>query len=186
MSNKIGGGEAGKNSFGSNITLDTFNNRVFKHEVFGVAKRFDIPSSGVVNIVIDPTENGTFPKNTFVFLPFKLGAKGGGPIEVDVYFDTDSDADGTLWEAVDRNFDGAVTAHTVLRLNPTINSDGLKLPVEYIIESAAGQGNASDIGGEIKQDLLMIPLKTTRVMTRLTNTDNNAARGSIVIDWFEV
>lgn len=186
MRDVIGGGKVGVNSFGSQVFLDEFNNRIFNHEVFGVAKRFPIPASGVVDIVIDPTENGAFPKENFIFLPFVVEAKGAGPIEIDIYIDPDSDPDGTLWESIDRNFDGSLTAHTVVRLNPTINSTGIKSPTEYILESAAGQGNTADVGGEVKQDLLIIPLKTISVLVRITNTDTtNSARGHFVIDWFE-
>jgi len=182
-----GNGETGINKFGSTVTLDTFNNRVFNHQVFGLSKRFTIPANGVVDIVIDPTEKGTFPKNTFVMLPLSINTSGAGPVEVDIYAGTDSDQDGTLWDSTDRNFDTPLTAHTTIRFNPTISTIGTKSPTEYCIYSVAGQGNTADVGGSVKTDLITVPRKDIRYTIQLTNTDSsNEARGVFTFDWFEV
>jgi len=183
----IAPGNAALNSFGSTITLDTFNNRVFSHEVFGISKRFTIAAGAVMNIVIDPTENGTFLKSTFVFLPLSISAHGGGPVNIDIYAGTDSDADGTEWVATDRNFIGPVTPHTVVRHNPTINTAGVLSPVEDRIESAAGVGVHADTGGQVKGDFLFVPRSDIRYMVRLTNTDvTNPATGVFAFNYFEV
>ena len=180
-------GQVGINSFGSNVTLDTFNNRVFNHEVFGVSKRFDIAANAVMNVIIDPTEKGAFPKKTFVFLPIFVFTHGAGPVEIDIYVGTDSDDDGTEWKSIDRYFEDAIVPHTVVRLNPTINADGIKTEFEDRIESSSGLGIASDVGGSVKGDFLIIPLKNIKTMIRLTNTDvTNPARGVFKFNFFEV
>ena len=183
----IGNGEVGINNFGSRIVLDTFNNRVFNHEVFGVAKRFSFGASSQTHIVINPIEKGAYPHNTLVFLPITVKSYGAGPIEIDIYVGTNSNNDGTLWESTDRNFIDPLTAHLTWRLNPTITNIGIKTPTEYSIYSSAGVGNSEDVGGEIKTSLLFIPVKTVAQTIRLTNTDaSNAGIGHISANWFEV
>ena len=183
----IGDGKAGINSAGSNVTIDTFNNRVFNHEVFGVSKRFAIPKNSSINIIIDPTESGVFPKNDFVILPFSISTVGAGPVEVDIYAGVDSDPDGTLWESMDRNQVESLTAHTKIRLNPTINNIGTKTHLEYCIYSEAGQGNTANVAGGIKTVLITKSRTDLTFSIRLTNLDtSNNARGVFTMDWFEV
>lgn len=185
MSKKIGAGGTGLNSFGSNITLDTFNNRVFKHEVFAISKRIPVAKSGIARVVIDPTENGVFLQDDFVFLPISVQANGGGPVDIDVYAGTDSAADGTVIESLDRNTDKALTAHTVFRLNPTINDNGTKLPVEFCIPSN-GVSAVSEIGGAVKSDLILIPRKDIRYMFVFTNIDTvDDVTLVFSLNWFE-
>lgn len=185
MNQKIGNGTPGINQFGSNVTLDTFNNRVFKHEVFAISKRIAIAKNTSIDIVIDPTENGTFPQDDFVLLPIFAQATGGGPVNIDIYAGSDTDPDGTLIESVDRNTDGALTAHTVIRQDPTINDIGTKLPVEFQIPSN-GTAAVSEIGGSTKDNFILIPRKDIRYLFRFTNVDT-VANVTLVftVNWFE-
>lgn len=181
----IGSGRPGFNTFGSHVTLDTFNNRVFNHEVFSVSKRFTLASAGTAVIVIDPTENGAFPKDTFVFLPIEIQGNLSGPLFVDFYAGVDSDPDGTLWESTDRNLDNPETAHVVFRLNPTINSMGVKGAPEFEITSD-GMGAAQNIGGSIKEDFIFVPRKDIRYAFEITNNGGSTANVVFGADWFEV
>lgn len=188
MNDIIGGNNVGRNSFGSTITFDTLNNRVFNHEVFGITKRFTIAPGEFADILIDPTENGPFPKRTFVVLPAKIKAKGAGPVYIDMYVNPIvTAATGAILVPLDRNFDSAVTPHTVVRLNPTVTNVGTKAPFEDSIESANGQGNTADVGGEIKDDFIIVPSKTIKYMIRLSNTDTTStARCVFALNYYEV
>lgn len=179
-------GPAGRNGFGSNITLDTFNNRVFSHEVFSISKRFTIPASGTINIVIDPTENGAYPFGELVVLPIFFQAFKAGPVNIDVYAGTDSDADGTLCGSTDRNQVDPIVPHLVVRLNPTINNIGAKQPPEFQIASN-GTGASTVIGGSSKEDLIIKGTPAIRQTFQLLNQDNtNIAECVFAFNWFEV
>ncbi len=186
MEESIGGGKAGLNVFGSNITLDTFNNRVFKHQVFGLSKRFSLAKTTSATVVIDPTENGPYTKNEFVLLPIYIQAANAGPISIDVYIGTDSDSDGTLWLGGDRNFEDPETPHILARLNPTITSLGTQTPFEFQVPSN-GTPAVTTIGGEVQDNLIIIPRKDIRFALVLTNNDTvNAASCVVAFNWFEL
>ncbi len=179
-------GKIGINDLGVTVSLDAFNNRVFEHHVFEISKRFTIAPSSVAYIVIDPTEKGPYTKDIFVTLPFSISAFGAGPINVDYYTNTDSNADGTEIISGDRYFDNPSTAHSVIRLNPTINNEGNILHIEDKIYSSAGQGNASDVSSSSKSDFIYIPPKTARYTLKLSNLDTtNTADCVIKMNWFE-
>lgn len=182
----IGNGKNSLNAFGSTITLDTFNNRVFNHEVFSISKRFTIAKTASVIIVIDPLENGAFPFATWVSMPISIQGFKAGPVNIDMYVGGDFDPDGTEWGSIDRNNVGAITPHIVTRFQPTINNMGSKLPVEFQIPSN-GTGASSVIGGAIKEDFLLKADPTLRYAFELTNTDTtNTVECVFAFNWFEV
>ena len=182
----IGQGDSGLNSFGSRITLDTFNNRVFSHEVFGVSKRFTIPANSGIYVIIDPTANGVFPKNTFVLLPINIKTFGAGPVEINIHI-SPTYSGGTEWAAIDRNFVEPVTPHTKTLIVSSLDTIGAITPFEDIIESAAGQGNSSDVGGSVKGDLLINADKAKVYAIHIMNTDtSNAVTGRFAYNFFEV
>jgi len=191
-SNEIGsiivgevGDTSGLNIEGEVVVIDTFNNKVLNHEIFSISKRFTIAKSSSITIVIDPIENGPFIKEDFQFLPLFIQAAGGGPVNIDLYAGVDSDTDGTIWESIDRNTVDPLTAHIVTRLNPTINNIGLKVPTEFQIPSN-GTPATSTIGGEVKENFLLVPRKDIRYAFILENLDAVTAVNCIfAFNWIE-
>lgn len=168
--------------FGGITTVDINSQKVFRDVVFSWSKRFTVPSSGVVDIVIDPTAIPS--EKTTVVLPVSFTGFGAGPINVDFYFGTDSDPDGTLWDGGNRDNRSLTAPDTVIRLNPTINSTGVKTPFEFMIPSDGVPAVAS-FGGQAKDDLIFIARKDGKYMFRLTNTEANPAQCLFSITIFE-
>ena len=182
----IGTGKIGVNSFGTNIILDTFNNRVFKHQMFSVSKRVELSGNDLLWVVFDPTENGVFPKDTLVLLPFFVKATGGGSIQIDIFYGLDSDTDGTIVNAIDKNYLNSVVPHSTIRLNPTINNIGEQSPLEDRMFSVAGQGNSSDNTDISNEALLSVLDPSIKYAIRLTNTSTDTANIVAKLKWFEV
>ncbi len=178
----IGNGEAGKSRIGANVTEELQNNLVFtKGCVFSISKRFTIPSSGVVDIVFDPT---AITSNFVVFLPVFFQGFGAGPIEIDLYAGTDSDDDGTEIICFNRNELSSKDCEMAVWLNPTINNIGTKLPPEFEIPSD-GTPATSTLGGQTG-DSIVTNLQKIKHTFRLTNTEASIARCVIAANWFEL
>lgn len=179
----IGAGINSVNAFGTNITLDTFNNRVFNHEVFGISKRLTITSLGVIDLIIDAR---AFDKNTFVLLPFSILGFDAGPLNIDLFAGTVyTDATGTLIPGADRNLDGAIVPKVFGVLDPTVTDDGTKFPTEFMVPSN-GTAAVSKIAGTTKEDLLLKLIPGVNYMIRITNTTTTTGSGVIGLTWFEV
>ena len=178
----IGNGQAGQSKFNAIVTNAIENEKVFEEIMFSIAKRLAIGSEAVNDIVIDPTGCGC---DFLVFLPAIFKAFGAGPVNIDMYVGTDADDDGTLWESINRDNASINTADVIVRLNPTINSDGTKLPVEFVILSD-GTAATAIAGGESKEGQIFVARKDVKYMFRLTNTEAVAATGHVSLNWFEV
>jgi len=179
----IGNNGIGTNQFGTNITLDTFNNRVFNHEVFGLSKRFSIASSEVIDIVLDTT---LFDKETLVLLPFSITGFDAGPLFADLYVGT-TYTGGTNWSGIDRNFCDTVESSEVFAVyKPTITLEGVKQEPEFMIPSN-GTPAVATLAGAAKSDLLFKLKPGINYMLRITNTStSNSGTGLIAMNWFEV
>ena len=179
----IGNGQTGASKIGAIVSEKLENNLVFTKEcVFSISKRFSIGASATVDIVIDPTAI-TFP--FLVVLPIAIKAFQAGPITIDLYFGTDANDDGTLWDSTNRNNTSSKTAELVVRLNPTINSVGTKLPPEFEIFSDGTPATAT-LGGAVSEDFVFNARKDGKYMLRLINIEANAARAVAAFNWFEL
>jgi len=168
--------------FDAMIVEDIENDKIFDGLVFSVSKRLSIALSSTNDIVIDPT---ACTCTDLVFLPIVFKAYGAGPINIDMYVGVNSDADGTLWASGNRDNKSSITADLTVRLNPTINSVGVKLPFEFVILSN-GTAAVATAGGESKEALIFLPRKDVKYMFRIVNTEANDAAGHVSINWFEV
>lgn len=168
--------------FGASISLDIENSKIFEDIVFSIAKRFTIGASATVDIVIDPTNcNCGF----LVFLPIALKAFQAGPINIDFYFGVNSDEDGTLWGSSNRLNTSSTTSGLTVRLNPTINDVGTKLPPEFVIYSDGTPAMAT-LGGESKDDLVFVARQDGKYMFRFINQEASIAQAHASFNWFEV
>lgn len=163
-------------------TVDINSQKVFRDAAFSWSKRFSIGASATVDIVIDPTG---IPSNKIgVVLPVSFLAFGAGPINVDLYFGTDADEDGTLWTGGNRDNRSSTTPDTEIRLSPTINSVGTKTPFEFMIPSD-GVPAVSSFGGQAKDDLIFIPRTDGKYMFRLVNLEASVASCVFAMSIFE-
>lgn len=167
-------------------TVDINNQKVFRGVSYTWSRRFTVPSSavggGILDIVINPT---CIPsEKLFVALPVSFIAFGAGPINVDIYFGTSSDEDGTLWLGTNRDFRIEEPACTKIRLSPTINDPGIKTPLEFMIPSDGVPAVAS-FGGQVEENLISIGRKDGKYMFRFTNTEANPASCLFSFDIFE-
>ena len=171
--------------FGAKVGINIANAKVMDGETFGVAKRFVVPASGaggIVNIVFDPI---AFDGQGFVLRPVKFKAFLAGPIEIDVYAGTDADDGGTQIIATNRNFLSPLVSQNVVRMDPTINTDGDLFPSNFVIFSN-GTPAVSVAGGESSEDLVFVLDTTKKYMFRLTNLENVEAQAHFAATWFEV
>lgn len=162
--------------FGAVTTVDINSQKVFRDVAFSWSKRFVIPSSavggGVIDIVVDPT--GVAAGVTLVVLPVSFTAFGAGPVNIDFYFGTIADADGTPFPSGNRDNRSDTTSNVIVQSNPTINDPGVKTPFEFMIPSDGVPAVAS-FGGQTKDDLIFIARCDGKYMFRLTNTEANPA-----------
>ena len=161
--------------------VDIFNALVIENCVFGISKRFDIPLSGTVDIVIDPS---AFDRKRLLFLPVTFRAFGAGPIHIDIYFGTEYSG-GTEIESINRDLTSSTEAKVKIYLDPTIIEAGTKLPTEFVILSD-GVAAVSNIGGETKEDLIFNGRTDGNYLFRLTNQEASAAQGFIASNWAEI
>lgn len=167
---------------GAQAIVDIKNVKVFAEVCFSWSKRFSITGSGVANIVIDGQAIGD--EKVFVVLPLAITAFGSGPINIDMYFGTDADEDGTLWEGGNRNHLSVETPGTIIRLNPTINLDGMATGWEFMIPSN-GVAAVAHIGGQVSEHLIFLGRKDGKYMLRLTNTGSNVVSCHFAFTIFE-
>ena len=168
--------------FGAVTTVDINSQKVFEDVSFAWSKRFALAGDGSADIVIDPTD---IPESkTLVILPITFKAVGAGPIFVDIYAGTDADDDGTLWDGGNRDNRSQTAPDTVVRLNPNINSVGVKLPSEFMIPSN-GQAAVASFGGESKDDLIFIAKTDVKYLFRAINQENVSADCLFVMNIFE-
>lgn len=177
--------ESAINNFGSKVVIDTFNNRVFNHEVFQLSNRLTVPGNTTVKVVFDPTENGVFPFKALVQLPFIVKGYNGGPINIDIYAGVDSDPDGTVLEVTDKNLLDPVTPHSVLRLDPTINNDGVKSPIENTVYSFSGGFFTASNADESEEKIITVLDPSIRYSVHLINTSADDASCLVRLKWFE-
>lgn len=168
--------------FAAITTVDINSQKVFKDVAFSWSKRFTVGASATVDIVIDPT--GIAADRVAVVLPVAFTAFGAGPLNIDLYFGTDSDEDGTLWDGGNRDNTSATAPKATVRLNPTVNSVGVKTPFEFMVPSD-GVPAVSSFGGQAKDDLIFIARKDGKYMFRIVNTEANAASCLFSVTIFE-
>ncbi len=180
----IGGGSAGISQSGAFVMQQLRDTLVFRDEnIFSLSKRFPIPLSGVVHIVFDPTALNS-PGNVLAIFPLFFQSFGAGPVEIDIYFGTDADEDGTEILCFNRNQESSKDCLSRVWLNPTINDIGTKLPPEFEIPSDGTPATAV-LGGSAGDTIITNAMKTGKYTFRLTNTEANAARGVVAINWLE-
>lgn len=159
--------------YGTIATISINSQKVFKNCVFSWSKRFDLGSSAVCDIVIDPV--CIPPHKELLILPVAFTAFGAGPINVDTYFGTDSDEDGIIWEGVNRNHSSLMMPLSTIRYNPTINNIGTKTPLEFMIPSDGIPATAV-LGGQAQDDLISILKCSGKYTFRLTNLEADVAK----------
>ena len=168
--------------FGAQTTVDINSEKVFRDMSFAWSKRFALVGLDSADIIIDPT--GIPAGKIFVILPIAFVAVGAGPIFIDTYAGTDANGDGTLWSGTNRDNRSSTTPDTVIRLNPTINDDGILLPSELMIPSN-GTAAVASFGGQSKDDQIIIGRTDIKYMFRLTNQENVVANCSFAMTAFE-
>lgn len=172
----------GNFEFNAITTVDINSQKVFRDVSFAWSKRFALTGNGFANIIIDPT---AIPDSKIlVFLPITFSAVGAGPIFIDTYAGTDADDDGILWDGSNRDNRSSTTPDMIVRLNPNINSDGVKLPSEFMVPSD-GTAAVASFGGQSKDDLIIIGRTDLKYMFRVMNQENVVADCAFVMNIFE-
>lgn len=166
---------------GAIITESLANNKVFKHEVFTVSKRFPIGSEAVVNIGIDTT---AFAKEFLVLLPFKITGFDAGPLNIDLRNNV-SYTGGTEWVSMDRNFIDPVIPGVKWYHNPTISDEGILSPYQSFVPSNGAPGIVK-VAGEVQDDFPVRLLPGIKYLIRITNTIANIGTGTFGASWFEI
>lgn len=177
----IGNGSP-RSPFGAIPSVTLANAKVFEGIAFSMRKRFSIPKTTFIDIVLDST---AFTGKNLVILPFSFDAIAG-PILIDIYSGVTANSDGVPIPIFNRDFKNGPAPATIAQLNPT----GVVLPVpavpiEYLITSDGVGSNTSsattDEGIVANFDF------TKKASMRLTNTDTvSGATVSIKFDFFEV
>lgn len=168
--------------FGAIISQKIEDQKAIDGIAFSVRKRYTIASSGVLDLVFDPT---AFTGQEVVLLAPAFDALGG-PLEVDIYAGVTANSDGTPIPIFNRNFKIGGTSQSVAQSNPT----GIVLPgtppIEVLIPSdgtpAVAAGGAAGTGGIVS---LLDP--TVKYLLRITNTDGTASASiGVKLNFFEV
>jgi len=168
--------------FGAFSAIDIAEQKVFDSAVFSVAKRHTLALSSTNDIVIDPT---LCECDYLVFQPVAFKAFGAGPVNIDMYFGTDADEDGTVWGSINRDNTSSNTSPVLVRLNPTINDAGTLLPVNFTIFSN-GTAAVAVAGGETREGLIFNARTDGKYMFRVINTEANPAFFHVSMTWYEV
>lgn len=170
---------------GAIITESFVNNKVFQGSVFGISKRLNIAAGTNSNIVIDPTYYSGQTDKFVVFLPVKFECFGAGPIEIDLYFNANTnDSTGTEWIAANRDNTNTNGSNIVIRHDPTIFDSGIKLGPEWSVLSN-GTAATAVAGGSATSDLPFILRLEGKYMFRLKNTDSTLANCTTALNWLE-
>ncbi len=179
--------KSGSGSFGRAYTADAVNVRpeasfkVFEDQVFSISKRLTYPSTGIVNIIADPTSCSC---GILALQPLKFKAAFAGPIHIDIYANP-TFTPNTPLETLNRDFTSDTEAEILWYLNPTISDDGVLLPPEFIILSD-GTAAVASLGGESQEDLISNIDLTIPYLIRATNQEANVAQGGFSANWFEL
>ena len=168
--------------FGYLVTNAIENEKVFQDVAFGASKRVNIPSSGTVDIVFDPTSVAT---DFLVLLPISIRAFGAGPVNVDLYFGGTYGDDGTDVICFNRDNTSSTDCQAEIQVDPTITTTGVKLAPEFVIFSNGTPATVA-LGGEVRQDFVTNLRKDGKYLIRLTNQESNPAQGWFGLNWFEV
>ena len=174
--------EQSRSVFGVVTSIDIAEEKVFEGKTFSIAKRHTLALSSTNDIVIDPTACNC---DYLVFQPVAFKAFGAGPVNIDMYIGTDADEDGTVCGSINRDNTSATTSPVVVRLNPTINDVGTKLPVEFTIFSN-GTAAVAVAGGESREGLVFNARQDAKYMFRVINTEANPAFFHVSMTWYEV
>lgn len=170
--------------WGSIVSVDIGDEKVFSNVCFSWSKRFNIGSSATVDIVINP-QNIDTDKYLIVF-PATFSAFGAGPIFIDMYFAT-TYTGGTKWEGSNRLNTSNTIPKTEIYLSPTIISPGIKLPPEFMISSnSGGPAGLVKVGGQTKDSLIFVGRKDGNYMFRCINQESAVAKCSFAITIFEI
>jgi len=165
--------------YDAQTVIDIALQKVFENVSFSFSRRFSIGASGTVNIVIDPTAISA--GKIVVVFPIAFKAVGAGPIFIDTYFGTDANNDGTVWQPRSRDQRTGTLSQTIARLSPTINSDGTKLDNSEFMIPSDGIAATTTIGGESKDDDIIIGRTDGKYMFRLINQDNTSAAQCLMV-----
>lgn len=169
-------------SFGAMVCLSIEDAKVIEGIAYSFRKRFIVPSSGVVDLVFDPT---AFTGDIIVFEPIAFDAIGG-PFNVDIYREVTADDDGTLFNIANRDFSITDPASLIVRKDPNnINTLG-GIPFEIFVPSN-GTGTVATSGAAAGDAIVAKLDITKKSLVRITNTDSTAAATiGVKTDHFEV
>lgn len=174
--------DQGQSVFGAHTAIDIAEEKVFEGYTFSISKRLTLALSSTNDIVFDTTGCNC---DYLVVQPVSFKAYGAGPINIDMYFGTNTDEDGTVWESINRDNTSLNTSGLVARLNPTINDVGTKLPVEFAVFSD-GVAAVASVGGETREGLVFNARTDGKYMFRVINTEANPAFFTFAATWYEV
>jgi len=151
----------------------------FQGKSFAFEDYFSFSTDETKTFVLDPT---AFTGDRIVNIPIILYSTGG-PFLANIYVGTDADDDGTLLTAVNRRI-GFPAPKSIIRLNPTVNSNGLRIGGDIV--TGTGNNPATATGGS-NIGVLPIELSTTlKTMITLENTDGDGIYCQIKFTWFEI
>lgn len=145
--------------------------------------RFTFSADEVKRFVIDPT---ACTCAQITFLPLVYSATQG-PVTADIYTGTDADDDGTVLTPVNRRetYQEINPTGLVLRLNPTVNDIGVKLPLSGLVPATGtSPGNAS--GSESAQSSPFEIAGSVKKTLEVTNHGGNDALVFIGATWQEI
>ena len=174
--------EQSRSIFGAVTAIDIAEDKVIDGRVFSIAKRHTLTSASTNDIVIDTTACNC---DYLIVQPVVFKAFDAGPINIDMYFGTESGDDGTLWESINRDHKSGETSDVVVRLNPTVTSAGIKTASEFVIFSN-GKAAVSKAGGETREGLIFNARTDGKYMFRVVNTANSSAFFHLSMTWYEV
>lgn len=181
IGNRVGIGNA-VFPFRAVTTVDINSQKVFEGVAFGLTKRVTYTAATLTNITFDAQ---AVTKDRVVLLPISFKAFGAGPINIDVYFGGDYSDNGTQVGCFNRDGENSNTCDSIVRLNPTINTKGTKLPLEFVILSNGTPAVAS-LGGDVIDDFITLLRKDGKYLIELDNTDSVDAVGWFGMNFFEV
>ena len=108
---------------------------------------------------------------------------GGGPLTLDIYSGVTADADGSVLQGFNRNGDFYTEMPEMkLTLGTTITDLGTRFSGIPIPGSSTGAFSTSSI---VPASLPFRPISNTKILMRLTNTDNASALVGFRLNWFE-
>lgn len=159
----------GCNNVGSIITQTVEDHQIDLGNVFTVRKIVTIPA-GISNIILDTSGVG---EKSLVILPPNFKSIGGDKVIIHYYVSsTYTKGDGIEVVPTNRNQTSTKTAESkIIEFPDSINTPGIKAPIEWLIESNAI--GISFTSGSAGSKLPFEIIKGTNHRLQINNTDTN-------------